>query len=211
MPENDSMNKVIRLDNCISYQVVSDNSPDLNEDTEKKIKILGTNNRYKMKKVMNQNETSKKRVVSTKWNIDSSFLKKDEQLKIANDLFINPDTIFKEKSIVAKELDKKIQGYKQQDVDKKIFDADKFINISEVLKLFIDCSLCCHYCNEDVFILYEIVRETKQWTLDRIDNSVGHNCDNVIISCLSCNLQRRCQSKEKFSFTKQMKIYRENY
>ena len=46
----------------------------------------------------------------------------------------------------------------------------------------------------------------EQWSLDRIDNSIPHTNDNVIISCLKCNLQRRCQNKDNFLFTKQLKI-----
>jgi len=66
--------------------------------------------------------------------------------------------------------------------------------------------LKCYYCSEKVFILYDIVRETKQWTLDRIDNDIGHIKDNVIISCLGCNLKRRRTSKDAFLFTKKLNI-----
>ena len=40
----------------------------------------------------------------------------------------------------------------------------------------------CIYCSEEVFILYERVRETKQWTLDRINNDIGHNSGNLVIA-----------------------------
>jgi len=66
--------------------------------------------------------------------------------------------------------------------------------------------LKCHYCNEKTYILYDLVRETKQWTLDRINNDIGHNTDNVLISCLDCNLKRRRTSKDAFLFTKQLTI-----
>ena len=49
----------------------------------------------------------------------------------------------------------------------------------------------------------------EQWTLDRIDNNINHSESNVIIACLKCNLQRRCQNKDKFLFTKQLKIVKE--
>jgi hypothetical protein len=51
-----------------------------------------------------------------------------------------------------------------------------------------------------------MVRENKQWTLDRIDNNLGHNEDNVVIACLECNLKRRRTNQSKFLFTKQLKI-----
>ena len=43
-----------------------------------------------------------------------------------------------------------------------------------------------------------------------IDNNINHSESNVIIACLKkCNLQRRCQNKDKFLFTKQLKIVKE--
>jgi len=45
-----------------------------------------------------------------------------------------------------------------------------------------------------------------QWTLDRIDNDMGHNNNNTVISCLGCNLQRRTTNQDKFLFTKQLKL-----
>ena len=53
-----------------------------------------------------------------------------------------------------------------------------------------------------------MARENYQWTLDRIDNDQGHNIDNILISCLECNLKRRCRSKDKFLMGKQLKIMR---
>ena len=55
-------------------------------------------------------------------------------------------------------------------------------------------------------LIYENVRQMNQWTLDRIDNNLGHNSDNVLISCLECNLKRKDMNKDKFLFTKQLKI-----
>ena len=57
-----------------------------------------------------------------------------------------------------------------------------------------------------MLIFYNKVRDMEQWTLDRIDNDLNHSCENVVICCLRCNLQRRCQNKDKFLFTKQLRI-----
>jgi len=57
-------------------------------------------------------------------------------------------------------------------------------------------------------LLYKLVREPKQWTLDRIDNEYGHCVDNIVLSCLECNLKRRRTNQNKFVFTKQLKITR---
>ena len=61
-----------------------------------------------------------------------------------------------------------------------------------------------------MYLFYKQIRDKKQWTLDRIDNSVGHNSDNVIISCLECNLKRRTTEMDRFTFTKQLKIKKSN-
>ena len=52
--------------------------------------------------------------------------------------------------------------------------------------------------------MYENVREPKQWTLERLNNNFGHNCDNVVIACLNCNLKRRCIDSERYIKTKEM-------
>ena len=54
--------------------------------------------------------------------------------------------------------------------------------------------------------MYDNVREKKQWTLDRLDNDQGHNRDNIVISCLDCNLKKRTMDDNKFKFSKQMRI-----
>ena len=59
-------------------------------------------------------------------------------------------------------------------------------------------------------LLYNTTRDPNQWTLDREDNSIGHNNDNLIICCLSCNLKRRKTEKDKFLFTKKMKLIKLN-
>ena len=64
--------------------------------------------------------------------------------------------------------------------------------------------MICYYCKEETQIMYEYVREPKQWTLERLDNSVGHNRNNVVISCLRCNVRRRCMKPEKYIQTKEL-------
>ena len=46
----------------------------------------------------------------------------------------------------------------------------------------------------------------EQWSLDRIDNDIGHYKENVVISCLECNLKRRKTNADAFLFTKQLRI-----
>ena len=55
-------------------------------------------------------------------------------------------------------------------------------------------------------LFYKECKQDNQWTLDRIDNSMGHNTNNVVISCLECNLKRRNTDLKKFLYTKQLSI-----
>ena len=66
--------------------------------------------------------------------------------------------------------------------------------------------LKCYYCRCNCLLMYDNVREKKQWTLDRIDNGLGHHNDNTVICCLECNLKKGTMNDEKFKFTKQLKI-----
>jgi hypothetical protein len=101
------------------------------------------------------------------------------------------------------EINKKIESYKTQDKMKNrcIKDIINFCDVKEMLK-----NMTCHYCHENIFVLYKLKLYKRQWTLDRIDNSIGHTKSNVVLACLQCNLERRCTNKEKFIFTKTLNI-----
>lgn len=98
----------------------------------------------------------------------------------------------------------KIAGYKAQDCEKGIFLESRFVVLRDVFDLFRSSELKCYYCKTQVALLYEYVREPRQWTLERLDNSRGHNRDNVVLACLSCNLRRRCMNSEKYVRTKEL-------
>ena len=106
--------------------------------------------------------------------------------------------------LVRSHIQSKIRGYATQDKGKKILEENKFIKYQEVLDLLKSSDFQCYYCKDMVIILYEYVREPKQWTLERKNNDYGHNCDNVVLACLSCNLKRRCMKMERYELTKQI-------
>jgi len=105
-----------------------------------------------------------------------------------------------------KEIKKKLQSYKSQDKQKHKFDNDQMITYKEIIKKLYDCKLKCYYCTCDMVILYNKKREPTQWTLERLDNNIGHYEKNTCISCLKCNLQRRTDNYEYFKNGKQLKI-----
>ena len=100
----------------------------------------------------------------------------------------------------------KISGYKSQDMKKGLFDESKFVCFDDVIKLMTSSKMQCFYCKKPSLLFYEYVRDRCQWTLERIDNSRGHNIDNVEIACLDCNLRRRTMYHERYLFTKQIGI-----
>jgi len=167
---------------------------------DKKIEITGLNNRYYIKKLTKEKKVEI-RVNSQKWKIDKEILEWDNQLKnIENE----------EYPLFQSEIKTKLNSYKSQDLKKNVYDINLFITYPDLIQKIKECELKCYYCKEYIFILYEIVRENKQWTLDRIDNNLGHNKENIVISCLECNLKRRDTDSKKFLFTKQLILNKVN-
>ena len=101
---------------------------------------------------------------------------------------------------------KKIYVYKSQDIKKEIYNKDQLITLDETVEKLVASKLKCCYCSCKVLLIYKNVREPTQWTLDRKDNDLCHSCDNTVIACLKCNLQRRVTNVDKFEFTKKLKI-----
>lgn len=197
----------------------------MTEDTSKAIIITGINNRYQMKKLLHKQvkKEPKKRVVSENWSFPEEYFEYIHQMKIVCDILNDIEkrkNILENKNvegeneevvkIVIQQINKKITGYKQQDTIKKKLNNDKFIDFESVIKKMVDCELKCRYCNETMNILYDISREMKQWSVDRIDNDFGHNVDNFHLACLDCNLKRRRRTDEKFLFTKQLNIIKQD-
>ena len=176
-------------------------------ENNKNINISGTNNKYLINKLKKEPVIVKLRKAIKKTSLPpESYSIEAQELIISNiykDLTKEKNNDYKD---VVNQIENKLQSYKQQDVLKKRYDEKKFINIRETINKLNESKLLCHYCNNKMFILYDIVREMKQWTLDRINNDVGHNSDNVVISCLDCNLKRRRTNKDAFLFTKQLNI-----
>ena len=175
--------------------------PIIHETKKKEIKIVGKTSRYLMKKLIEKKNSPVKRKQVEKWNVDPSWFQTNIQL----------DLLEKDEPILRDEIAKKISSYRQQDVLKKRLNKKELIDYQYVKSLIQECALKCHYCNEDSLILYETRRDMSQWTVDRIDNEIGHNRNNIVISCLKCNLQRKSRNSDKFLQTKQMTIKRENY
>jgi len=194
--------------------------------SSKKVNIEGKYNRYKMKKVTHQKEEIKKRIESEKWELPEEYFKPEMQLLFMHKIIetklskgddiseVENDTQSEDKNvnslevlkILTQQIHKKIYGYKQQDTLKKILDENKFITFDNIVHKLIECKLNCYYCKIKMMVLYDISREMTQWSVDRIDNDLGHNIDNYHLSCLDCNLKRKRRTDDKFLFTKQLHL-----
>ena len=125
-----------------------------------------------------------------------------EQIKTINNLYIGSH--FEERNFILSELKAKINNYKQQDIKKDYHDYVNLITLDNVIEKLVTCKLICYYCNKNMKIFFEKVRDENQWTLDRINNYDEHSNENTVVCCLKCNLQRRRKNSDKFLFTKQL-------
>jgi len=162
---------------------------------EKTINFFGKNNRYQMKKVIKPDEPKEKKNME-KINTDFFHVEK-QQLDIC-------DPFTDSYELMSKSINAKIESYKHQDKLKNRF-TEEYVTKEDVIEM-LRKSPYCYYCEKELLIIYLLKREPMQWTLDRISNDLAHEKTNVVLSCLKCNLERRCKSKDKFFFTKQMKI-----
>ncbi len=160
----------------------------------KKIIINGKRNVEKIKGIKGKRKVTE--------NINKDLFLENKQVEYLNKLYIGEkyDGI----DFVKKEVERKINGYKNQDVKKQ--KLKNLISYDECLEKLVISRLKCYYCKKECLLVYENIREEKQWTLDRLDNNIGHCKDNVVICCLKCNLKRRTLDDEKFKLSKQMRI-----
>lgn len=135
-------------------------------------------------------------------NINDALLNKN-QVELLNKLFLNEN--FDGKDFIKSEVERKLNSYKNQDKKKKR-NIDNFITYDECLEKLVISKLRCYYCRKECLLIYKTVREQKQWTLDRLDNSKCHSNENVVMCCLNCNLKKGTKDEKKFKFTKQMRI-----
>ena len=145
-----------------------------------------------------------KKVEKNKKKWDSELLQKKNHIKYVNMVYL--EQYFTNNNLIKSALKSKLCSYKQQDVKKKRYIKDKFITFNELLEKLVATKLICYYCKNQCLLIYENKREKLQWTLDRKNNDIGHYGNNVVISCLECNLQKRRRNEEHFKFSKQMNI-----
>jgi hypothetical protein len=88
---------------------------------------------------------------------------------------------------VVKYLYGKICKYKKIDVKKGLKTNITYNHVSYLLKIWKRCI----YCKVDLKIYEYNARDPDQYSIDRIDNTIGHVKSNIVISCYSCNIIKR--------------------
>ena len=133
-----------------------------------------------------------------------------DQLQSITNLHLNKDTSMNNMNNINKDiinvLKKKYSSYKNQDKQSHKFDHEQHITYEQMIEKIYKSKLKCYYCNCDLSILYNKKRLKSQWTLERLDNNLGHYNTNTCISCLECNLKRRTDNYEYFKQSKQTKV-----
>lgn len=168
----------------------------------KNIKIVGKRNVDGIKKT--KKETKRKTVLNIKNSTVKSSLNEKSQIELLNKLYLEEE--YDGKKFMQSEVERKINSYKNQDVKKKKYDENKFIKYEECLEKLVISKLKCYYCKKNCLVYYENKLEKQQWTLDRLNNDIGHEKDNVVICCYKCNIKRGRIDDKKFKFTKQLRI-----
>ena len=165
------------------------------------IDITGKRNIDKIRNIKNP-----ERKETIKWNLDDSYFTYNKQIQIINSLYLNQEP---EQNILAKrEISKKINGYKSQDIQKELLDLNRLISLDQTIEKLMVSKLKCFYCKENCELLYKNTLAKKQWTLDRFNNEYGHNHDNVVICCLECNIKKGEMDSDRFKKGKDIKIIR---
>lgn len=157
-----------------------------------------------------EKETSVRKITATKkWTLDEHHYLFETQINILKYLLEN---LVKHESeteiytLLRNEIKHKIHSYRSQDVLKQKYQESQFVDFPFVLHSLVDSDLDCFYCQKKVTVFYKNVREPLQWSLERLDNDMGHNKDNVVIACLLCNLRRRTMYHGRFLYAKQFGV-----
>ena len=85
-----------------------------------------------------------------------------------------------------KTIIKMLVGYKQQDQAKGLRFS---LKVDHILALKEAQGNQCAACNIELLWAFQ-PKDTQQFSVDRLDNSVGHIQDNIRLTCLECNRKR---------------------
>jgi len=154
----------------------------------------------------------KKRLITTtaEWTGLENDLGPEQQWTYIKQLYNNHITDIEKCNLITRQIKNKISAYRSQDTRKDLLNPIELVDVRTAIELLYAAENKCFYCKSPVRILYENARDPKQWSLDRIDNSLGHIKRNLMIACLDCNLRRKTMYHERYAYTKQLTIVRKD-
>ena len=106
------------------------------EDTPTKSISYDTVNKNIRKQLIKEHvkEKNKKRVESENWSFSSEYYIYENQMKMIKDIIANKYNYNNDVSKIAmQQINRKIYGYKQQDIIKKHLNNDKFITLESII------------------------------------------------------------------------------
>ena len=159
------------------------------------------------KEIVQKPKEKRKVTLSSKWTFSTDDFTIPAQMARISTLHSSASASLIEDPLTGRmkqEISHKLYGYKHQDMKKNLYDENEFITFQQTIEKLLACQFKCFYCNKSVNVLYEEVRDPTQWSLERIDNTFGHNYNNIVIACLYCNLHRRTIYYERYVQTKQI-------
>ena len=80
---------------------------------------------------------------------------------------------------------KKINEYKNQDVNRGLEIGEDYIDVREMMQLMYNGRMSCYLCKSAFYIDYD--KMESDLTLDRIDSTKGHVKGNCKLCCITCN------------------------
>jgi len=210
MDEEVATTKTIKFNKSLEKLSGDNFGSKIENDTKRIILIKETKEPKETKET--KDNLPKTRKIAEKWSFESDSLSSSSQFaQLENFLEQRSENITDTYLLeIHRQINYKIHSYRSQDIKKSLYDESQFVDYTYISELLREKQLLCFYCRKSVSLMYDTVRDGKQWTLDRIDNSIGHNRGNVEIACLTCNLRRRTMYHERYVFTKQMSVIKQD-
>ncbi len=100
----------------------------------------------------------------------------------------HPNVAFEKTDDFVTYAEKKIAAYKNQDKKKnRNFNNEEYCNIDTIIKLIEKQDSKCYVCGDNVIFDDAKANCLYQFTLDRPDETLPHNKNNVLLCCYYCN------------------------
>lgn len=111
---------------------------------------------------------------------------------------------------VKSEINAKLRTYKTSDLSRSL-PGTSVHDCDVIADMMIRQKCKCYYCHKEFLVLYKNTRDPLQWSVDRIDNDKAHAKENIVISCLRCNLQRRTRDSNEFYISRNLRITKDQH